>query len=101
MSENKKTLRVYFKMKIFEKPDALVLANCDVLENFDKTCPVLKTINLIKPIPLMKLEYVIDDDPNCARRVRVSGIKNSEMNYYTSQIMRYICSNCEHNVKTR
>lgn len=101
MSENKKNMRVYFKIKIFEKPDALVVANCNVFENFEQTCPVLKTLNLIKTIPLMKHEYVIDDDPDCARRVRINGIKNTEMTFYALEIVRDICKHCDHNAKTR
>lgn len=102
MSDNKETLRVYFKINVFEKPNVLVLANCDVVENFDKTCPVLQMINIIKPIPLMKREYVIEEDQNRVRRVRVSGVKrNTEMDSYMSEMIRHICNTCEHNVKTR
>lgn len=101
MSENKTNMRVYFKIKIFEKPDSLVIANCNVFENFEQNCPVLKTINLIKQIPLMRHEYIIDDAPNCARRVIISGVKNAEMNFYASEIMREVCKSCKYNAKSR
>ena len=101
MSENKTNMRVYFKIKIFEKPDSLVIANCNVFENFEQNCPVLKTLNLVKIIPLLKQEYIIDDDPSCARRVRINGIKNTELNFYVSEIVRNICKHCKYNAKSR
>ncbi len=95
MNKNEQ-LNVSFEINKF--PYVTIITQCAAADIIDSVCPVCKAIT---KVPFANYKYTIEEKTDNSKHVKISGVKNKEINFYVMSMMKFLCKECGYNRKAR